>query len=262
MGHAALASYLRPGHPREYANDGSSGNTYVYRAATATITSNIPQVGEAWADSRPVVSREAFEFSAGSGISELIVVTGANTAYAGALGTPTAEEDFFELDWRPVSKPLEVHPEFGAGGTFELDETGRKCIIGWRAEQDPALKAARKFRALDSNGVPGDEVDIATASPNALAFIKLCEIGVEEYIDYMPIWRKRSMYRGSVGPGTSAIGQYTATPSGSGYPAGYEWVKSKDSAQRVGRSSKWKRDEEWEGAKIVFVDIDEVFPPT
>jgi len=258
MPYASLSGLLKPGHPRAYANDSLTGSIYAYHGATTTIDANIPGVGEVWADGNPVVSTEKFQFNTLSARSELIVVTGNPVIYSGTLGTPAVEETLYELEWRAVTLPLEVHPVFRTSGTYAIDATGRKHILGWKAELNPTLKSERKYKPLNSYGLPvGAEV---TISGNALEFIKLLEIGVEEYIDYAPIWRKRSMYRGSTTPPVSTIGQ-KGTPSGSGYPTGYEWVKSKDSAQRVGRSSRWRRDEEWEGAKVVWVDIDEVFPP-
>jgi hypothetical protein len=256
MPHATLAPYLRPGHPKERADESAIGNIYFYRAPTATIDANKPAIGDAWADSRPVVATEVFEISDASGYSDLVVITQVSFSASGVIGT-TLEEIEYELDWRPLVKPLEVHPKFQTGGTYALDTTARKHIIGWKAELDPDLKSQRKYKALDSDGAPSGTT--TTISGNALEFIKFYEIGVEEWIDYMPVWRKRSIYKGSSAPGTGAIGA-KGTPSGSGYPSGYEWVKSRDSAQRFGRATKWRRDEEWEGAKVVYVDKTDIYP--
>lgn len=258
MPYAAVASYMRPGFPRENRTDSSTGNSYFYRGPTATLAANVPDVGEAWADGRRVSFVEYFEISDASGLSEMVVVT-QTTSTIVDLGTPEVEETLYELDWRPVVKPLEVHPDFVTGGTYALDATARKHIIGWRAELSPDLRSQRKYRMLDSEGVP--DASETTISGNALAFIKMLEVGVEEWIDYMPVWRKRSIYRGSVAPSTSSIGIKTATPSGSGYPSGYEWVKSRDRAERIGNKTRWVRDEEWEGAITVYADKVDVFPP-
>jgi hypothetical protein len=83
---------------------------------------------------------------------------------------------------------------------------------------------------------------------------------VEEYVDYLPIWRKRSIYKGSSIPPFSAVGALD-TPPGT-EPSGYEWVKSADNVERIGITSRWRRDEEWEGAKTVYVDKSEVYPAT
>lgn len=257
MGHATIATYIRPGHPREYATESGIGNTWVYRGPSATISANKPVIGETWADGRPVVACEIFEISAASELTDMMVVTAINTS-AGVTIATTTEEVVYELEWRPVLRPLEVHPDFRTGGTYALDATAKKDIMGWRAEVSPSLKANRKYRELDSEQIPsGTET---TITGNALEFIKLLEIGQEEYVDYMPVWRKRSLYKGTNPPSTGAIG-VKGTPSGSGYPSGYEWVKSRDSAVRIGRKARWQRDEEWEGAITVYADKSDVFPP-
>ena len=253
-----LSAYLRPGHPITGATDSTIGTTYLYRTTTTLIAANTPSVGETWADGRNVISANSFELAGAADISELLVVTSVNAVYAG-IGTPAVEQSFYTLRWRPVQKPLEVHPEFLAAGTYAFDATARKCVIGWRAEQDPALRSLYQFKPLDSSGLPGATVDIPTVSPNAHAFLKLVVIGVEEYTDYLPIWRKRSIYRGSTTPPTSGIGM-VETPAGSP-PSGYQWVKSADDAERVGTTSRWRRDEEWEGCITVYASSIGVYPP-
>jgi hypothetical protein len=261
MPHGSITSYLRPGHPVENQTDTSIGSIYAYRGPTSTLTTNTPVPGETWADGRPVINVSRFEITGASDYSDLIVVTGQNVGYSGTIGSPAVEQTFYGLRYKPVQLPLEVHPEFRTGGTA-LDATARRCIIGWRAEQSPTLRSEYKFRELDSTGTPGDEVDISVVSPNALEFIKRCELGVEEYTFYLPVWRKHSIYKGSVAPSSTGIGQ-KETPGGTpptyGSSTAYEWVKSADDVERIGTTSRWRRVEEWEGAIKVYVDIDEVF---
>lgn len=261
MSYSAIAAYLIPGHPARSDTESSVGNLYVYRGPTSTLETNRPAVGDSWADSRPVASVRIQEFNTASGISELVVQTATNVTYSGSLGSPAVEQTSYGLRWRPVVKPLEVHPDFQTGGTYALDATARRCIIGWRAEQDSTLKTQYKFRQLNSNGTPGAIVDIAALSANALEFIKLSEKGVEEYVDYMPVWRKRSIYKGSSAPDGGAIGQAGA-PSGpipSSITSTYKFVKSNDEVERIGSSFRWRRDEEWEGSKQVYADRDDIF---
>ena len=258
MSYSAVSSYIRPGHPKEFSSESSTGSTWIYRGPSATIAANKPAIGETWADGLPVVACEIFEISGASAVTDMMVVTAINTSTSVTIAT-TTEEIVYEMEWRPVLKPLEVHPEFQTGGTYALDATARKHILGWRAEQDPDLKSQRKYRQLDSDGVASGSD--TTISGNALAFIKMAEVGVEEFTDYMPIWRKRSLYKGTNPPSTGAIG-VKGTPSGSGFPSGYEWVKSRDSAVRIGRRARWQRDEEWEGALVVYADKTDVYPPS
>lgn len=255
MSHSAIATYIRPGHPIEHQSLVSIGNTWVYRGPTAVLYANKPSAGELWADGRPVESVVYFEITAASGLSEMTVVTSVNfTPYF--LATGGLEEVVYEIEWRPVMKSLEVHPAFQSG-EGKLDATARKHILGWKAEQDPELKSERKYKKIDSDGVASGS--ITTISGRALDFIKMIENGVEEYVDFMPIWRKRSIYRGSSAPEAGDAGM-KGEPDGSGYPSGYEWVKSRDSAVRIGRRARWQRDEEWEGAKKVYVDSIAIYP--
>lgn len=260
MSYAAISSYIRPGFPKENSSDSAVGSSYQYRGPTATISANKPAIGDTWADGRPVVGCEYFEISAASAYADMMVVTSLSIGYSGTIGSPAVEQTYYSLRWRPVVKPLEVHPEFQNGGTYALDSTARKCILGWRAEQDPALRSQFKFKPLNSSMTPGTEVDIATTSANALAYLKLVTVGVEEWVDYLPIWRKRSIYKGSSIPPVGSIGT-KVTPPGSP-PSGYEWVKSADDAERIGMTSKWRRDEEYEGALVVYADNSDVWPPT
>src|SRR5688572_14953874 len=99
-----LNTYLRPGHPKEQASDSSIGNTYLYRAPTATIAANKPAIGDEWADGRRVALSECYEISGASGISDLMIVTAVNYGVTGVIGT-TLQEVIYELDWRPLLKP-------------------------------------------------------------------------------------------------------------------------------------------------------------
>lgn len=252
--HSNLDPFMRPGYPELIANEGSIGNIFVYRADSATSLTNFPVIGDIWADGRAVAGYHLIGL-ANSDYAELTVTTATNTT--GAVSTSVVEKTIYSLRWRPVQKPLEVHPAF-TGGAYALDATARKCILGWRAEHDPDLRSQFKFKMLDSSGTPGTLVDISTASANALVFLKFVVSGVEEYVDYLPIWRKRSIYRGSTTPPTSAIGA-KGTPAGTP-PSTYEWVKSADDVESVGSSSRWRRDEEWEGCIRVYASADAVFP--
>jgi hypothetical protein len=261
MSYSAIAGYLIPGHPARSDTESTVGSTYVYRGPTATLETNRPAVGDLWADGRTVSSARIFEFNTVSGISELVVVTATNVTYSGTIGSPSVEQTSYGLRWRPIVKPLEVHPDFQTGGTYALDATARRCIIGWRAELDSSLKTQYKFRQLNSNGTPGAIVDIAAVSANAKVFIELAEKGIEEYVDYMPVWRKRSIYKGSSAPDGGSIGQAGAVsgPLPSAIANAYHFVKSNDEVERIGSSYRWRRDEEWEGSKQVFADRDDIF---
>lgn len=264
MSFSAIASYIRIGYPKEVVSESAIGRIYVYVGPTATINSNKPAAGETWADSRPVVSAESYEISAKAAYSELTVVTSVAVTLSGDLGTPATEGTTkYALRWQQVEKPLEAHPEFQSGGTYALDADAYACILGWRAELDPVLRATLKYRPLDSEGEPGAEVDIATESANAAVYLALVLKGVEAFVDFVPVWRKSSIYSGNTPPVAAAIGQVD-TPSGpipsSVTTAFPYWRKSADDVEPIGSGFKWRREEEWEGGKRIFLDRDDIFP--
>lgn len=258
-----LASYLIPGHPIESLTESMRGNRYVYRGPTATLAANKPlPTTSLWADARAVVTVELFEFNTVSATSELTVVTGASYQATGDSGAPTLEKTTYGLRWRPVQKPLEVHPQFGTDGANELDEVAFYCIMGWRAELDPDLRSQLKFKQLDSDGAAGAEIDIAAISPNAAVFLGMLLKGVEEYVDYLPVWRRRRIYRGQQPPTAGSVG-LVGTPSGpipSAITTDYYFVKSADDVESMGDGNRWRQDEEWEGATQVFASRTTIYP--
>jgi hypothetical protein len=56
------------------------------------------------------------------------------------------------------------------------------------------------------------------------------------------------------------IGQYSASPDGTGFPTGYQWVKIADDADRIGRGLRWERTEAWQGYVKVWFDVDTINP--
>lgn len=261
-----LAPYLQLGYPKEQAGESSIGNVYLYRGSTTTLNTNKPTVGSTWADGRPVVGVQSAEFAGSSpAITELMVTTGVTVTLSGDLGTPAVEETVYGLRWKPVSRPLDMHPKFRTGGAYALDATAREHIIFWKAEQDANLRVNYKYRKIDSMGVPGALVTISSSTPasmkSAYMYISYLLESIEEYIDYIPVWRKRSIYRGSSEPTAGVIG-LVGTPSGcpAAITSVYKFVKSNDEVERIGRSTRWRRDEEWEGAPLVFIDRTKIYP--
>ena len=80
---------------------------------------------------------------------------------------------------------------------------------------------------------------------------------------FLPVWQKISTYRGEDAPGVSSIGQYVAGISVPGLPTDiqtYDYIKSGDSAERIGTQARWQRTEEWTGFTRVYFDIDSMNP--
>jgi hypothetical protein len=262
MSFAAIAAYLRPEYPQYTADEQSLGNVYQYRGPTATILANRPNVGDAWADGRAVRSVEYTPGIDNSGYSDLIVSSVYNIAETETISSEF-ESERYQIRWVPNDQPLVQHPEFLPGGTFDLSEvftdsrTGYEEVNGWELEEDVSLKRQYKYKRIISGQSTGSAIDMTPASTQ---FAKYRLLGFDSFTVFLPVWTKVSVYSGTVAPGTGAAGQYAATPSGSGYPSGYQWIKSADTAERIGTKAKWNRTEEWTGFKKVYFDTDSLNP--
>ncbi len=267
MSFAALSSYIRPEYPQYTEDENNVGNVWHYRGPTSTLVANKPAVGDAWADGRSVRSVEYTPNLDNAAISDLIVSTVFSYADSVTLSS-SLDSTRYEIRWVPQELPLVQHPEFtpGGEGTYDLGEDSAETptrtyladIMGWEEEIDPILKSKSQYRPI-INGAMAPSVYQATDA--SVAYIYLRKLGFDSYTVFLPAFSKVSVYSGTQAPGTGACGQRITpgTKPDSSAPDGYEWVKSADSAERVGNRAKWQRTEEWQGFKTVYFDSDEVF---
>ena len=162
--------------------------------------------------------------------------------------------------------PLAQHPEFLPGGSSDLGtsagtpaRTGRADILGWELEEDPDLKSTRQYKPIVGGVVSGTARTVVVGTGGA-AYVKLRQLGFDSFTVFLPVWTKVSVYSGTAAPGTGAAGQYFSAPGGTGYPSGYQWIKSGDTAERIGTKAKWQRTEEWTGFTKVYFDTDTLNP--
>lgn len=276
MPFAAIASFIRPEYPQYTEDESSVGNVWQYRGPSATIVANIPAVGDAWADGRKVSSVQHTPSLDNSGYDDLIVSTVFNYVDGQTLST-TLTSERYQIRWMPQDLPLQQHPGFVPGGVSDLSDTtgsgstgtnplrtGYAEIIGWEEEQDAVLKGSRKYERLISGQPTGDVITVTV--PGAIAYVKLRQLGYESYTVFLPVWTKVSTYTGTEVPGTGSCGQYVAAASVPGsldaaikadFP---DWIKTGDSAERIGRTAKWTRTEEWTGYPKVYYDTDTLNP--
>lgn len=263
MAYTDFDPYLQKDGKEYTESESSRGTTYLYRWNNVTDTLTIPVIGETWEDGRPVTDIRYKEKIDNSEVDELFVST-VFSVTGGGPSTTTLEQSRYQIRWNPVQLPLIRHPYFQPGATGDLftaisSKKPIEDVVGWEYEQDPNLKAERQYRKLGSDGQPTG-VAVSVTSGQAIAYVKLRQLGFDSYTEFLPVWSKVSVYRGEDAPGTGTIGQYTATPDGSGYPSGYEWIKSADSAERIGNQARWQRSEEWSGFTRVYFDIDSMNP--
>lgn len=264
MSYAALAPYLRPEFPVYKETPQSVGSVYSYRGPTATIAANRPAMFTVWADGLAVRDIEFTPSIDNSGYSDLVIDTTFSYEATETIST-SLESERYQVRWMPHELPLMNHPGFAPSGVSNLTSsagtparTGYADVYGWEDEVDPLLRGARKYRPI-INGVPSTTV-YTMEQAGAIAYVKLRQLGFTSYTDFCPVWTKVSVYTGTNAPGVGACGQYTANPDGSGYPSGYEWIKSGDNAERIGNQTKWQRTEEWTGFKTIYFDTDTLNP--
>lgn len=263
MSFSTIAGLLLDGYPQSRTGQSTAGATFKYRGDYATLSANVPTTGDAWADSLPVSGTNFYRMGR-SDWGELLVETETSTG-PGSTITTTLEETRYQIRWSPADLPLELHPAFIPGGASDLFATAsgspsRKHIAdvyGWENEQDPVLRSAYQYKRLNSDGTPGVTL---TLTGGAIAYAKIRMLGFSTFPGYLPIWSKVGTYSGTDAPGVGTIGQYTASPDGSGFPSGYQWVKITDDANRIGRKPRWERTEAWQGYVKVWLDIDTLNP--
>lgn len=261
--YTTIAGSLLDGYPTSRKSASSEGGSFKYRGLYVTLAANIPAINEVWADALPVSGREFYRVGR-SDLAELIVETD-QPSDGGTTVSTTLTSTRYSNNWQPNDVPLEEHPAFVPGGASDLfaaasgtpTRTHIADVFGWENEQDPVLKSAYQFKPLDSLGTPGATI---TLTGGALAFAKLRLLGKSTNPVFLPVWRKIGTYTGTNAPGVGTIGQYTASPDGSGFPTGYQWVKIADDAERIGRRLRWERTEAWQGYKKVWLDVDTLNP--
>ena len=262
MSFAAIAAYLRPEYPQYTADEQSLGNVYQYRGPTATILANRPNVYDAWADGRSVRSVEFTPNIDNSAYSDLIVSTVFNFTQGETISSEL-ESERYQIRWVPNDQPLAQHPAFLPGGTYDLGQvftgsrTGYEEVNGWELEEDVSLKRQYQYKLIKLGQPTGEAIDM---TENSRKFARYRLLGFDSFTVFLPVWTKISVYTGTVAPGTGQAGQYAASPSGSGYPSGYQWIKSGDTAERIGTKAKWQRTEEWTGFTKVYFDTDTLNP--
>lgn len=262
MSFATIAGLLLDGYPTERLGPNVLGYSRKYRGDYATLATNKPAQGEDWGGV-PVTGVEFYRMGR-SDLGELIVETEQTTG-DGVTVSSTLESTRYQIRWQPVDVPLFEHPAFIPGGASALSATASGSpsrthmadVFGWENEQDVVLKSAYKYKRVLSDGSVGAEL---TLTGGALAYAKLRMLGFETYPAYLPTWSKVGTYSGTATPGVGTIGQYTASPDGSGFPTGYQWVKITDDADRIGRRARWERTEAWQGYVKVWLDIDTLNP--
>lgn len=257
MAYTQFTPYLKPGSKVFTETESSVGTSYEYHWNNTAVSLTTPVVGELWEDGRLLTSVTRTTRVDNSKLDDMSVSTVFNIT-GGGPATTTLEQVRYQIRWNPNQLPLLRHPYFA-----DIDDTELKNIIGWEYEQDPLLKVGFEYKKLDSNGVPSSTTTTIPSGGKDFDYLQLRRLGFDSYTEFLPVWQKISTYRGESAPGVGTIGQYVPGSAVDELPSsleGFQYIKSADSAERIGQQARWQRTEEWTGFTKVYFDVDSFDP--
>ncbi|MBK8477801.1 MAG: hypothetical protein IPL39_16295 [Opitutaceae bacterium] len=215
-----LIDYLRPDYPTQTVDSGGIRRTYAMRGPTATLAPLVPGIGAAFEGN--LVEATSSNKIGTSAFSDVIVSTMQSFATATAEVTDD-QYPFFEIDQVQIEKNLRQHPVFAG---FQAGDWA--AVTAWEAELEATAKSNFQFYFRTNEGQPtGSLLTLAgTETTGAKAFARLRLRGVESFLDFAPVVRRTTRYRGSAAPSSADAGQKSSAPPYA--PAGYEWLKTTD----------------------------------
>lgn len=251
MAAESIYSLRKHGYPQIEDSERGYVTVIEYVGPTSSLTTAKPEINDSWGDYGGEVRSTVITPLEGTLTSTLRVSVQQPSDWSSGT-TGEAGEQSLEVEWAQFTRSMLEHPSFrlGGSGSFALDSKDIAEIELWKNEKDATVKEL--YRYTDTNDA------VNNLSTKAAKFCQGLELGQETYVDYSPVVRRTTLYRGG-GAGSSTAGQKETPPSFSGRPSGYEWRKSSDRSIKQGGQTKWKREEEWIGAEKVLVDKDDIY---
>lgn len=274
-----LEPWLLRDYPRESTSDRGDGYVFRYLAQKALIRLNAPQRGDEWSmglrvdtvNIEPLAESDVRNQNSLRNLAFLTVTT--VSLSSGGTVTPTVRERVqYSLRWTNVDVPLEQHPKFTKrtklpDGEFELSNTDLEHIYWWKLEWDPHYKNSWKYVKRDMDGA---QISAPILIPpdgegsRARRFIALLRRGFDLCEIKLPLWTKKSIYRGTKAPESTSIGLKETPPDpDDALPIEiqdrFEWRKEDDTNETYGDSNKWIRIEAWQGADKVWIDSASIY---
>lgn len=251
MAEESIIQYKKPGFPKPFISEKDYGNLIEYIGPQVDLEGANATLAQSWGGYDGVITQADLNPIEGTALAELTVRVTRKTDLASDSTVGEKERETYEIEWVKVSRPLKEHPAFyNLLSVHDLVD-----IEYWRNEPDPTLKVAYKYDArINIDGV-SDETEL---EPLAKKYAKAILLGFEEYEDYAPVVRKTSFYVNGPPPDSDA-GQKQDPIGVPNLPAGWEFRKSADRSINANGQTRWEKIEEWEGAKKVLIDRDEIF---
>jgi len=253
-----LIDYLREGYPKQ--SDTAEGYQTIleYIGPQSTIFGVIEK-GKAWGDYQGVVKDLQGEPITGTdpllATLSIRMLRGLGDS-AESSRTGIEQETIYEIDWVDITKPFIDHPAFAKGaGRYEIGKEERLYCLQWDEMDVPEFKVQYKYypgRYSEWDGKTESKLDVLTGE-GAIQYAIGRLLGIEYYVEKVPVLRKSTTYVDGVPPqnGAGSKENPSAFPE---IPAGYEFIRSADRSTSTGKHNEWRRDQEWLGAKKVLVD--------
>lgn len=253
-----LAAFIRPGFPKESATAQGYTTIVQYVGKKSELYGAI-DLGKDWGGYFGKV--EDLQGDPFEGSTERVVLTVRMLRKFGDEEEPgnaegEEQETIYEIDWTNAQKNLIDHPIFTIGNSA-LGASDRIEIKYWEQMWDEDFKAAYKFyrgNIADWDGSTYEEL-----SENAQKYAQGILLGIEYYVEKLPVLRESTTYRNGVPPDGSNVGKKDDPGVFPGKPGGYEYIKEADRSTNTGKQNEWRRDQEWLGVKKVLIDSEQIF---
>jgi hypothetical protein len=256
MAAESIISHKKPGFPKTGNSESGTTSTVEYIGLATSINSALPLVGEEWGDYPGFVKSVSFKPTENALITDATVVV---ETIGDEEGNGTLAGISYEIRWVTVSRSMYEHPQFAPNGQNALTDADISDIKMWQLPDDrEGADIAHNEFAYIPPGKDKGYSDKEPLSPDARLFAKGINLGQETYEDKSPVAIKESSYVNGPPPETDA--GLKQEPDGiPNIPSGYEWRKEAADSTRGGNETRWTLTEEWQGAKKVLSDRDEIF---
>ena len=260
MAAESIISLKRPGFPKESFDDAAYTTVIEYVGEDATLRAASPAKSTAWGDYQGLVESSNIDKFPNSTYSILTVVMSRKfDTSAASTGTKIENETSYEIDWADVQRSMYEHPAFSIDGVglYKLTSEDISAIESWKANPSVDYKKIYVYRADGdyTNGVSSSDPEL---SANAKMFAKGIQLGIEYWIEKVPVAKRSDTYVNGPPPAGSA-GLKELPVGFPNLPTGYEFIRDNDSALRAGGQTSWSNTTSWLGAKKVLVDAAQIY---
>ena len=175
---------------------------------------------------------------------------------------PEGDQPVYEVEWTRNDKTLETNKLFAPNIQTKVtldpstDTTLAETSKGGKLSQPLFAKVEAtmgewiqmlKTMPWTDRNVVIESIKKANSSVAAsiVQFFAKFSRGTDSYLTPIPVVRVTTRAREK--PLTTTMGKRTKPPAESGYPKGYDWLGTADSATRQGKNGLWVRRREWTG---------------